>query len=109
MVSMTAQAAHDLDWWHRDHPVFAALTGFFSGLAFVIVVPAAYVGLLRWLLPHERAEALFPYVLVALAVPLALAMPERSRRYGLYFLLGMGTTAAAVLGVGGSVLWLMLQ
>ena len=34
------------DWWHRDHPTFTALTGFFTGLAFVALVPALFVGLL---------------------------------------------------------------
>ena len=28
------------DWWHRDHPTFAALSGFFTGLLFVLLVPA---------------------------------------------------------------------
>ena len=34
------------DWWHRDHPTFTALTGFFTGLAFLILVPALFAGAL---------------------------------------------------------------
>ena len=33
-------------WWHRDHPTFAALSGFFTGLLFVALVPAAFYGVL---------------------------------------------------------------
>ena len=31
-----------LDWWHRDHPTFFALTGFFSGLVLAAVLPAIF-------------------------------------------------------------------
>ena len=40
-------------WWHRDHPTFAALTGFFTGLLFVALVPAMFVGVLS-LLVRQR-------------------------------------------------------
>ena len=59
-------------WWHRDHPTFAALTGFFTGLLFVALVPAAYVGVLSLMFDNDRVEDLFPFVLVTLVVPLAL-------------------------------------
>ena len=60
------------DWWHRDHPTFTALTGFFTGLAFVALVPALFVGLLHLVFDDETTNDLFPMVLVALAVPLGL-------------------------------------
>ena len=31
------------DWWHRDHPVFTPITGFFTGLLFVALVPAGFL------------------------------------------------------------------
>ncbi|MCW2773510.1 MAG: hypothetical protein JWN91_1836 [Nocardioides sp.] len=37
------------DWWHRDHPTFTAITGFFTGLAFVIVVPGLFAAILNWI------------------------------------------------------------
>ena len=53
------------DWWHRDHPTFTALTGFFTGLAFVIVVPGGCSSaLLQLLFADDTAEDLFPLVLV---------------------------------------------
>ena len=96
------------DWWHRDHPTFTALSGFFTGLAFVILVPGLFIGLLNWLLADDTAEDLFPFVLITLAVPVGLVIAPRTRRFGLYMLLGVVATALVVLGVGGLVLWYML-
>ena len=96
------------DWWHRDHPTFTALTGFFSGLVFVALVPAAFVGLLHLVVDDERTNDLFPLVLVALGVPLALVASNRTRRFGTYMLIGVVVTALVVVGVASLVVWLML-
>ena len=98
------------DWWHRDHPTFTALTGFFTGLAFVALVPAA----LRRPAPpasfdDETTNDLFPIVLVALAVPLGLVAFSRTRRFGTYMLIGIVVTALVVVGAASLVLWLMVQ
>jgi 4-amino-4-deoxy-L-arabinose transferase-like glycosyltransferase len=97
------------DWWHRDHPTFTALTGFFTGLAFVIVVPGLFIGVLNWLFADDTAEGLFPFVLVTIGVPIGLVIAPRTRRFGLYMLIGVVATALVVLGVGGLVLWYMLS
>ena len=97
------------DWWHRDHPTFTALTGFFTGLAFVILVPGLFAGLLHLLVDDETAKSLFPLVLVALAVPLGLVAVSRTRRFGVYMLIGMVVTALVVVGVAALVLWVMVQ
>lgn len=96
------------DWWHRDHPTFTALTGFFTGLAFVIIVPGLFAAVLGWIFDYERAEDLFPLVLLTLAVPIGLVIVPRTRRFGLYMLIGLVTTALVVLGVAGLVLWYMV-
>lgn len=95
------------DWWHREHPVFVPLTGFFSGLAFMLLVPGLFAALLEALFPLHTVSDLFPFVLVALVVPVVLVAGPRTRRFGLFFVLGMAATAAVVLGVGAAVLWLM--
>jgi hypothetical protein len=97
------------DWWHRDHPTFTALSGFFSGLFFVSLVPALYVALTRLVFSDETAEALFPFVLVSLAVPLGLVVTERSRRFGKYMLLGMVVCAVVVAGVASVVIWVLAR
>ena len=96
------------DWWHRDHPTFTAITGFFTGLAYVIVVPGLYYAILSWLFDDHTAEDLFPFVLVALAVPIGLLVAPRTRRFGIYMSIGVVTTALVVLGVAALVLWILV-
>ncbi|MCW2764677.1 MAG: hypothetical protein JWO11_636 [Nocardioides sp.] len=102
------EPARQPDWWHRDHPTFTALTGFFTGLGFVIVVPGIFAGILNALFDYHTAESLFPFVLVALAVPLGLVLAPRTRRFGLYMAVGMLTTLLVVLGVAALVLWYLV-
>jgi uncharacterized BrkB/YihY/UPF0761 family membrane protein len=97
------------DWWHRDHPTFAALTGFYAGLVFAIVVPGLYAAILAALFDQDRAEELFPFVLVTLIVPLLLVLAPTTRRFGGYMWLGMVGTAIVVVGVGGGVFWYMVE
>ena len=97
------------DWWHRDHPTFTALTGFFTGLAFVVLVPALFVGLLHQVFDDEATNDLFPLVLLSFAVPLGLMAAPRTRRFGGYMLIGMIVTALVVGGAAALVLWVMVQ
>jgi len=97
------------DWWHRDHPTFTALTGFFSGMLFVTVVPGGFASVLRLLFDYHTAEELFPFVLVALVVPIALLGVPRTRRFGIYFAIGMVLTALVVIGVASLVAYYMVR
>ena len=97
------------DWWHRDHPTFIALTGFFTGMLFVTIVPGGFIGLLRLLFHYDTAEELFPLVAVALIVPTALVANARTRRFGIYMVIGMLLTALVVLGVTSLVLYFMVR
>jgi hypothetical protein len=103
------QAAREPSWWHRDHPTFTSLAGFFTGLLFVILVPGAYAGLLSVLVEQDTAEELFPLVLVTLAVPVTLAVLPRTRRFGRYMLIGIVTTAVVVLATAALVLWVLYR
>jgi hypothetical protein len=98
-----------LDWWHREHPTFTALSGFFTGLVLVCVVPGVYLALLDTVFSTETVEDMFPLVLVALALPAVLLALPRTRRFGGYLLIGMVVTLIVVLGVGWLVLWMMLN
>jgi len=97
------------DWWHRDHPTFSALSGFFTGLLFVLLVPATFVGILSLLFDNSRVEELFPLVLVMLIVPLLLVLSPRSRRFGTYMWIGIVATAVVVVGVGALVLYVLVN
>lgn len=97
------------DWWHRSHPTFAALTGFFSGMLFVTAVPGGFAALLRLLFDYETAEKLFPLVTLALIIPAALLAKRKTRRFAQYMLIGMALTALVVLGVTSLVLYFMVR
>jgi hypothetical protein len=97
------------DWWHRDHPTFSALAGFFTGLLYVALVPALWAGLVGLVAGRDRAEELFPFVLVTLVVPLVLVINQRTRRFGTYFFLGIVLTAVVVIGVAALVLWFLVS
>ena len=103
-----AGPARQPDWWHRDHPTFTAITGFFTGLAYIIVVPGLYAWILSGMLDDRQAEDLFPFILISLAVPLGLIVAPRTRRFGLYMSLGVVTTALVVIGVSLLVLWILV-
>jgi hypothetical protein len=103
------EPATDPSWWHRSHPTFAGLVGFFSGVAYVIVVPGIYAALLNLLLSDDTAKRLFPLVLVALIVPLVLLLPRRTRRFAEFMLLGVVATAVVIGVTATVVVWLMVQ
>ena len=102
-------ADREPDWWHRDHPTFTALTGFFTGLVFVIAVPGLFAAILHVVFDDNTAEDLFPFVLVTLVVPIGLVANQRTRRFGIYFLIGMILTAIVVVGVSALVLWYLVE
>ena len=60
------RSANPPDWWHREHPTFTSLTGFFTGMLAVTLVPGAFAGILRLLFTYDKAEQLFPWIAVLL-------------------------------------------
>lgn len=97
------------DWWHRDHPTFTAISGFFSGLVFATVVPGLFVAIVRGLTSERTAEEAFPFVLLFLVVPIALLVFDLTRRFGQYLLLGIVVALLVIFGVGTFVFWLMVN
>jgi hypothetical protein len=97
------------DWWHREHPTFTALSGFFSGLAFATLVPGLFVATVRALTSERTAEEAFPFVLAFLVIPIGLLIFPRTRRFGKYLLLGIVTALLVIFGVGTVVFWLMVN
>jgi hypothetical protein len=109
---MTTETDQPVDetrnWWHRSHPTFAALTGFFSGMLLVTALPGGFAAILRTVLPDETAEKLFPLVLIGLVLPIVLLAKRKTRRFGIFMVIGMVLTAAVVLGVASLVLYFMV-
>ncbi len=104
-----SDAQPEPDWWHRDHPTFTAIAGFFTGLVVVTVIPGMFVALMRTFFGERTAEEAFPFVLLALVVPVGLMVFPTTRRFGTYLLLGMAVTFLVVFGVGTTVFWLMMR
>ena len=105
------EAAGDrhFDWWHHSHPTFAGITGFFAGMLFVTALPGAFAGVLRVLFDHETSEQLFPFVVLALALPIAMLVMRKTRRFAQFMFVGMVVTALVVGGVASLVLYFMVD
>ncbi|MFZ2012331.1 MAG: hypothetical protein WAV00_00730 [Nocardioides sp.] len=103
------EPAPEPSWWHRSHPTFAGLVGFFTGVAFVIVVPGVYAALLSLFLGDTTAQRLFPLVLIAVLVPLALLVPRKTRRFAEFMLLGVVLTAVVVAVTAALVIWVLVK
>lgn len=97
------------DWWHRDHPVFVPITGFFTGLLFVALVPAGFLAALDYFFDEETASGLSPLLAITLVIPLGLLVWRPTRRFGRYMVGGMVITALVVIGVTTLVVWLMAR
>ncbi len=97
------------DWWHRDHPTFVRIAGFFSGLVFLSLVPAVFLAIMRALFDYRVARELWPYLGFTLLVPLGLLVWPRSRIFARYLLFGMVVTAVVVVGVSALVLWVLTR
>src|SRR4051794_31027716 len=102
-------SAPEPSWWHRSHPTFAGLVGFFSGVAYVIVVPGVFAALLRLVLGDSTAQRLFPLLALLLIIPLALLVPRKTRRFAVFMLLGVVTTALVIGLSAALVIWVMVQ
>jgi hypothetical protein len=96
-------------WWRGSHPVFAALVGFYAGMVFIILVPGLWGAITRAIVGTQRAEHLFPWVLVTLAVPAAMLAPRKTRLFAEFVWVGILSTAVVVGGVGLLVLWFLVN
>jgi hypothetical protein len=96
-------------WWHRSHPTFAGLVGFFTGVAYVIIVPGVYAALLGLLVSDSTAQKLFPLALLALVVPIAMLVPRKTRRFAQFMFLGIISTAVVMVVTAALVIWLLVQ
>jgi hypothetical protein len=97
------------EWWHHSHPTFAGIAGFFAGMLFVTALPGAFAGVLRLLFSYDTAERLFPFVLLAMALPIALLVMRKTRRFAQFMFVGMVVTALVVGGVASLVLYFMVD
>jgi hypothetical protein len=111
-------ADEDEDWDDEDdadedgtgeaHPVAVPLGGFFSGMAYILVLPVLYVWLSN---PDSIADAVgvdLVWLVAAILVPLFLTAIPQTRKFGRYMLLGVGLSAVVVVGVAAVVLAVLI-
>lgn len=112
-VGVGAEEQVHRDWWHRDHPTFTAISGFFSGLVFATVVPGLFMATIRFFADdstaERTAEEAFPFVLLFLVIPIAAVAFPQTRRFGTYMFFGIVVALAVIIGVGTFVFWLMIR
>ena len=98
-----------LDAGPDSHPTRTALQGFFAGMALMLAVPVTLAGITTQLETAASLRSLAPLGLLPLAVPLVLSVVPRTRRFGLYMLFGMVSTAVVVGGVAAAVLFVLIR
>lgn len=108
-VHQDASGHRHFEWWHHSHPTFAAIGGFFTGMLWVTALPGFFAAVLWALLSHERAERVFPWVALALIVPIVLLAKRKTRRFGQYMAIGMVLTALVVAGIASLVLYVFVR
>ena len=96
-------------WWHRSHPTFAGLVGFFTGRRLRHRRPGCLRRPLGLFVSDATAQKLFPLVLVALVIPIALLFPRKTRRFAQFMFLGIVSTVLVVAVTATLVIWVMIQ
>ena len=71
----------------------------------MIIVPGVYAALLGLLVSDATAQKLFPLVLLALLVPLAMLVPRKTRRFAQFMFLGIVSTAVVIAATAALVIW----
>jgi hypothetical protein len=101
--------APEPSWWHRSHPTFAGLVGFFSGVAYVIVIPGIFAAVLSLIVSDATVQRLFPLVGLILVVPLVMLISRKTRRFAEFMLLGVVSTAVVIGATAALVIWIMVK
>jgi hypothetical protein len=99
-------------FWHRDHPVFTPLAGFFTGVASVVVVLGLLGAILDLVLGYDVSAHPWIFLValgVLLTIDLALVVAPGTRRFARYLLFGILTTPAVVLAAATFTTWLLLR
>ena len=99
-------------FWHRDHPVFLPLAGFFTGTLVVMGVLGVLGLVLKALFGVDLSEHPGPFLVAVLALlvlnALLLVAPH-TRRFARYMLLGLIATPLVVSGVAAATLFVLVR
>jgi len=93
----------------HGHPIALSLSGFFAGMALMLVIPATFAALATRFASAGDLVSLAPLGLIPFAIPLVLIITGRTRLFGSYLLIGMISTAVVVAVVAGAVLLVLVK
>ncbi len=99
-------------FWHRDHPVFLPLAGFFTGTLLVLLVLGVLGLVLKALFDVDLSEHPGPFFVAILALfvlNVLLLLAPGTRRFARYMLFGLLATPVVVGGVAAATLFLLVR
>lgn len=107
-----AHAADRPSFWHRGHPVFAPLAGFFTGTFLVVVVLGVLGLVLKALFDVDLSEHPGPFLVAILALfvlNVLLLLAPGTRRFARYMLFGLVVTPVVVGGASALTLYFLIK
>ena len=99
-------------FWHRAHPVFTPLAGFFTGTLLVVLVLGILGLVLKWLFGVDLSEHPGPFLIAILSlfvINVVLLVAPGTRRFARYMLFGLLATPVVVGGVAALTLFLLIR
>lgn len=103
---------HSPSFWHRGHPVFVPLAGFFTGTLLVVLVLGALGLALKALFDVDLSEHPGPFfvaILALLVLNFLLLVAPGTRRFARYMLFGLIATPVVVGGVSAATLFFLVR
>jgi hypothetical protein len=99
-------------FWHRAHPVFTPLAGFFTGTLLVVLVLGILGLVLKWLFGVDLSEHPGPFLIAILSlfvINVVLLVAPGTRRFARYMLFGLLATPVVVGSVAALTLFLLIR
>ena len=62
-----------------------------------------------WSRTRARRSELFPLVLLALVIPVAMLVPRKTRRFAMFMFLGIFSTALVIALTAALMIWVMVR
>ncbi|CAN5341796.1 hypothetical protein BH09ACT12_BH09ACT12_09540 [soil metagenome] len=105
-------AATGPSFWHRSHPVFTPLTGFFTGTLLVLLVVGILGIVLKALFDVDLSEHPGPFLIAILSLfvlNVVLLVAPGTRRFARYMLFGLLATPVVVGGIAALTLFVLVK
>ena len=111
-TTRTRRAETGPSFWHRSHPVFTPLAGFFTGTLLVVLVLGILGVVLSALFDVEVSEHPGPFLVAILGlfvINVVLLVAPGTRRFARYMLFGLLATPVVVGGIAALTLLVLVK